>query len=195
MRYSPTLRWGRPTHCILSVLLALICCLTTHAAIWVGMTKAELLQELGPPTATLALGNREVLDYGGGRKAQFLNGRVFKLTGFPESMISEGQAPDPLEDARTSTAYSPPTSSTNHNNQNASSTLARSIISEKRISPFLSSSRQKHRHQSDRIEPLITQNHRHQSATRYVLLSLDFSTLNQMESKLDFSQRIRHRSG
>jgi len=43
------------------------------------------------------VGNREVLDYGGGRKAQFLNGRVFKLTGFPESMISEGQAPDPLE--------------------------------------------------------------------------------------------------
>ena len=174
MRYSPTLRWGHPTHCVLSVLLALICCLTTHAAIWVGMTEAELLQELGPPTATLAVGNREVLDYGRGRKAQFLNGRVFKLTGFPESMISEGQAPDPLEDARTSTAYSPPTSSTNHNNQNAWSTLARSIISEKRISPSLAL-----------LNPKRPEKHRHQSATRYVLLS---PTLNQWIRKLFLSE-------
>lgn len=106
--------------CILlfSLMLALICCLTTQAAIWVGMTKAELLQELGPPNTTLAVGNREVLDYGGSRKAQFLNGRVFKLTGFPESMISEVQAPDPIENARASTAYSPPPTSTSQNKQN-----------------------------------------------------------------------------
>lgn len=100
-------------------MLALICCLTTHAAIWVGMTKAELLQELGPPSATLAVGNHEILDYGGGRKAQFLNGRVFKLTGFPESMISEGQAPDPLDSARASTAYSNSESTSRQSNQNA----------------------------------------------------------------------------
>ena len=125
------------------------------------MTEAELLQELGPPAATLAVGNREVLDYGGGRKAQFLNGRVFKLTGFPESVISEEQAPDPLEDARASTAYSLPTSSANHNNQNDSVDFG-SINNQREETFTLSSSHSSETTSktspsiSDRIQPLIT---------------------------------------
>ncbi len=126
------------------------------------MAKAELLEELESPNATLGVENREVLDFGGGRKAQFLNGRVFKLTGFPESMISEGQAPDPLESAHASTAYSPPTPTANQNNQN--SFVDFSSINDQRQESFtLSSSNASGTTPNptslsirDRIEPLIT---------------------------------------
>jgi len=124
------------------------------------MTKAELLQELGPPNTTLALGNREVLDYGGSRKAQFLYGRVFKLTGFPESMISESQAPDPLESARASTAYSPPTTSTSQAKQNAFIDFG-SMNNQRQETFTLSSSKPDSTETispsiRDRIEPLMT---------------------------------------
>lgn len=51
--------WPGPFYSLRPISLASFGLLTNHAAaIWVGMTEAELLQELGPPTAALAVGNR-----------------------------------------------------------------------------------------------------------------------------------------
>ena len=125
------------------------------------MTKAELLQELGPPRATLGAGNREVLDYGSGRKAQFLNGRVFNLVGFPDSIVSEGQVPDPIKTARTSTERSAPTTSANINSQNAFVDFD-SINNQRKETFTLSSSNSSEAPPNsspsirERIQPLIT---------------------------------------
>ena len=76
-------------------------------------------------------------------------------------MISKEQDPDPLEDARASTAYSLPTSSANHNSQDTSDDFG-SINNQREetftLSGFPSSETTSKTSPSisDRIQPLIT---------------------------------------
>jgi len=76
-----------------------------NAEIWIGMSKGELLKELGPPKSTLAVGPKELHDYGDRKRVEILNDRVTVLSGFDEDMIIAVKQSKEADTVMASTAY------------------------------------------------------------------------------------------
>lgn len=89
----------------LIAILAVSTPLSLNADIWIGMSKGELLKELGPPNSTLAVGPKELHDYGDRKTVEILNDRVIALSGFDESIIIEVKQSAKSDTVKASTAY------------------------------------------------------------------------------------------
>ncbi len=73
--------------------------------VWIGMSKGELIEELGSPNARLAVGPKELYQYSDGRRVEVVDDRVTHLVGFPKEMIVVKPQKSVSEPPKASTAY------------------------------------------------------------------------------------------